>query len=321
MPRVTKRGKHELPKTRGGCLWKLFAVIVFLAIALFIAFQVFSSEEQVPSTLTPTPQVDSPEPTPIPTPEQVPTESLEVIETPRIDPFGEVEAEMFLHAEYVHYSIYYFSDGVWYSSDESSAMPAASVIKIFIMQYAYLLIERGELAESDMIGGHTVRRLIELMVQRSDNTATNILIDRFGMENINQFILEQGFSDTVLQRRMLDMDARNQGFDNYTSTRDAMEFLRRLYDNRMVFPYSEMLEIMEGQEIRTKIHLFLPSGTVVASKTGELPDVENDMGLVFTEGGVFAIVVFSDGVRNTTAARQAIGQLALQAYDYAVGGR
>ena len=249
-----------------------------------------------------------------PPPKQEQMLELEDATVIRESPFDETELR--LYAQNVYYSIYLFSEGMLYTNGDSPKMPAASVIKVFIMQYAYSLIAQGKLSADDTIAGQGVRQLIESMIQQSDNTATNILIDYFGMDEMNQYFLEQGFAETVLQRRMLDTAARNQGLDNYTSTRDALAFLRHLYINQTVFPYDEMLEVMKGQQVRTKIHLFLPPDTIVASKTGELHDVENDIGLVFAEDSAFAIVVLTDGVHNSAAARQAIGRLALQAYLY-----
>jgi beta-lactamase class A len=184
------------------------------------------------------------------------------------------------------------------------------------MRYVYHLIENGQITPEYMIHGQGVGQLIRGMIQWSDNHATNLLIDYFGMELINQYLHEQGYTDTVLQRRMMDMDARHQGRDNYTSTRDTMRFLKGLYYNQSRFPYSEMIEIMLGQEINTKIPLLLPSHTAVANKTGELHDVENDIGIVFGEGFSFAIVLLSSGVNNTGNMRHQIGQLALLAYDH-----
>ena len=226
------------------------------------------------------------------------------------------EDGLHFHSQEAYYSIYFFDHGIWYYNGESRQMPAASVIKVYIMRYAYSLIETGEISLDYLIAGQSVEQLIRGMIQWSDNDATNALIDYFGMESINQYLWEQGYTDTVLQRRMLDTQARAMGLDNYTSTRDAMEFLKRLYSYQFVFPYNEMLEIMSGQGINTKIPLFLPAGTPVANKTGELDDVENDIGIVFAEGSAFAIVVLSSGVHNTESMRHGIGQLALEAFEY-----
>ena len=285
-------------------------VVVAAGLLLLAACQIPGPEEDVQARAETTPQMIMAEPEPVPEPEPEPEPSPELWE----NPFS--EAALLQSAQIAHYSIYTFAEGRLYSNGDSPGMPSASVIKVFIMQYAYSLIGEGLLSEDDVIGWQTVRTLIERMIQQSDNIATNTLIDHFGMENLNQFFLAQGYTETVLQRRMLDMDARAQGLDNYTSTGDTMAFLRRLYENRLTFPYNEMLAIMEGQLIRTKIPSFLPFGTVVAHKTGELYDVENDIGLVFTEDAVFAIVVLTEGVWNGEATRQAIGQLALEAYLY-----
>ena len=234
----------------------------------------------------------------------------------RENPF--TDSQLLQYAGNAYYSIFFFSSEEEFFNEESPKMPAASVIKVFIMQYTYSLVEAGELSLNDSIGGQNISNLIHAMIRWSDNDATNILIDYLGMDSINQYLYQQGFTSTVLQRRMLDMEARALGLDNFTSTADVMNFLNRLYHNRMSFPYNEMLDIMLGQEINTKIPLFLPASAQVANKTGELPDVENDMGLVFTEEFAFAIVVLTSEVRNTYAIRQAIGELARSAYDYAL---
>lgn len=221
------------------------------------------------------------------------------------------------YSEDAFYNIFFFNRDIWYYNGESDRMPAASVIKVFIMRYVYSLKENGELSSDYYIHGQSIEHLIHSMIRRSDNYATNMLIDYFGMESINQYLLEQGFIETILQRRMLDMEARYQGRDNYTSTRDTMEFLKRLYYNRSTFPYSEMLEIMTGQEINNKILLFLPDSVSVANKTGELDDVENDIGIVFLQDSAFAIVVLTRGVTVNEDLRREIGHLAFMAYEYA----
>ena len=226
------------------------------------------------------------------------------------------EEELLAYSQEVSFSIYFFGEDIWYDNGESDRMPAASVIKVYIMRYVYSLMESGEISSDYLIGGQRAGELIRVMIQQSDNHATNALIDYFGMESINQYLLEQGYRDTVLQRRMLDDEARNLGLDNYTSTRDTMEFLRRLYSNQSIFPYNEILEVMLGQQFNTKIPLFLPDDATVANKTGELDDIENDIGIVFTEDAAFAIVVLSQGVNDTERMRRGIGLLALEALEY-----
>ena len=143
------------------------------------------------------------------------------------------------------------------------------------------------------------------MITVSDNDATNILIDHIGTELLNHFFSEKGYSNTKLQRKML-----SQGNENYTSLQDCMKYLRKLYENQGNPKYSTMLEIMKRQQVKTKIpsQLDVP----VANKTGELPTVENDVGIVFSNRP-YAIVVLTNNVSNSQEIRTGIGNLALEA--------
>ena len=220
-----------------------------------------------------------------------------------------------LNAANVYYGVYYFDSGSLSTSGNSAKTPSASVIKVFIMEYAFYQNALGLLDLDEALGGLTVLSQITLMIQQSDNNATNALIDFFGMDELNAFFLQRGYGDTVLDRRMLDFDRRAAGFDNYTSLEDCMAFLIKLFNNRAEEPYMHMIEIMKGQQVRTKIPLKLPSGVIAASKTGELDDVENDIGIVFAENAPFAIVVLSSGALSTANMRNAIADFALEAYN------
>ncbi|MBO0456593.1 serine hydrolase [Enterococcus hulanensis] len=200
----------------------------------------------------------------------------------------------------VAYGIYYFDDKKYLSNNNNEPMISASVIKVFIMEYLYYKGRTGETA-----GSQSVQSLIERMITVSDNDATNILIDHVGMETLNKFFSENGYSNTKLQRKML-----AQGNENYTSLQDCMNFLRKLYENQGNPKHSAMLETMKRQQIRSKIpsQLDVP----VANKTGELPTVENDVGIVFSNRP-YAIVVLTNNVSNSQEIRTGIGNLALEA--------
>jgi beta-lactamase class A len=220
------------------------------------------------------------------------------------------------NAGQVGYGVYYLNDPQTATLNPDQPFIAASVIKVFIMAYLYDQIKQQKLSETQLIGGNSLATLIHLMIQNSDNTATNTLIDFVGMPTLNQFIEKSGYKQTQLQRRMLDNVARSKGLDNYTSVHDTLLFLKRLYQQKDTFPASEMLTIMQGQTVKTKIPSQLPNGTVVANKTGELADVENDIGIVYRTDKPYIIVAFSNQVQNSAGERQAIGALSLAAYQY-----
>ena len=221
---------------------------------------------------------------------------------------------LYANANDVYYGICFLETGEYISSGNSSKTPSASVIKVFIMEYVFHLKSQGLLDMDETLGGKTIAALVSAMIQQSDNGATNTLIDFLSMQSINEFLIEAGYSDTVLGRKMLDFEMRDSGSDNYTSLDDCITFLKKIYANRSDDSYSQMLDILKGQQIRTKIPSKLPSGLVVANKTGELDSVENDIAIVFADGSPYAIVVLTNGVGDSAGMRAAIADFSLAVY-------
>ena len=211
----------------------------------------------------------------------------------------------------------YFSDltqkGGLYRGNET--MPSASMIKVFILALAYQDIADGTLSRNEtftltrdnVVGGSgtlqnraygtrvPLKELLEKMVIDSDNTATNILIDRLGMENINAYMQAHGYHSSVLRRKMMDLAALQAGRDNLTSVKDVGLLFKRLYNGTCVSPEldAEMLGIYDQQTDNDKIPARLPEGTVVAHKTGEVSDVRHDGGIVYTSNGDYVLVIFT----------------------------
>lgn len=211
-------------------------------------------------------------------------------------------------ADQVAYAIEYFQSGQQYTNRNRQPLIAASVIKVFVMEYVYL---KG-LDLNQMVGESSLGDLVSQMIQISDNQATNQIIEFIGMSTLNSYFQAAGYPDTVLEREMLDTTAQRAGKENYTSIPDVMTFLQRLYDHQGEAPYGAMLQIMMGQRVRTKIPAKLNAAIPVANKTGELAGVENDIGIVFADHP-FAIAVLSNGVSDSGAMREAIGNLAFAA--------
>ena len=200
------------------------------------------------------------------------------------------------------------------NSGQSGKMKSASVIKLYIMEYAYDLIGKNEITPDTKIGGKSLLSLVESMIIYSDNDSTNILINHFGMGKINEYISSKGYTDTVLARKMLDTAAAARGEENYTSVSDVMKFLDSLYENKDAFPQKDMLDIMKRQSVSTKIRHSIPSGVEIANKTGELSDTDNDVGIIFTQNGDFAFVCLTMGA-SPEPARSTIANTAKNLYE------
>lgn len=183
--------------------------------------------------------------------------------------------------------------------------PAASVIKIPVLVEALRLHQSGGLQlderipvrPEDRVGGFGVIKelgsveslslidLLTLMVIISDNTAANLCIERVGMQAVNDLTASLGLKNTVLQRKMMDMAARAAGLDNFTTPADMALILELLATRRILTPElcDLAVDIMKRQQVRDRLPLLLPAEAVVAHKTGELPGVRHDTGIVYVD--------------------------------------
>src|SRR2546430_2341963 len=74
----------------------------------------------------------------------------------------------------------------------------------------------------------TLGDVATFMIVLSDNGATNILIDRVGMDNINAEIARLGLAQTHLRRRMIDIEAARRGDENVSTPRELMALLEKV---------------------------------------------------------------------------------------------
>jgi len=193
---------------------------------------------------------------------------------------------------------------------------SASIIKLFIMGTAYEMAGRGSLDldqlitihASDMVGGagvlngaddgsaYSVKKLLELMITESDNTATNVLMDMIGQDNIQQFMIEKGCTSSILQRKMMDFAALKRGRDNYTTAADVGRFFWLLQAEQLTGS-QEMLRILFQQKDCECFPKALPDARI-AHKTGELVGVYHDAGIVYSQGKRYILCIMSSGSQN-----------------------
>ncbi len=105
-------------------------------------------------------------------------------------------------------------------------------------------VRRSDLvADSDIMGGLTPgvtkltnRDLATMMVPVSDNSATNVLIDLVGMDNVKQLMDSLGLKNTQLRRKMMDLKAAAEGRENISTPREMMHLLEALYRRKVFTP-------------------------------------------------------------------------------------
>lgn len=128
----------------------------------------------------------------------------------------------------------------------------------------------------------TLRDLCVLMIIVSDNTATNILIDRLGMDAVNETVRRLGLGQTTLRRKLFDAEASARGVENTIAAAEMGRLLEKLYRGQCVSPVAdrEMLDILRDQRLNGKMPFFL-HGTPIAHKTGEDSGITHDVGIVY----------------------------------------
>lgn len=193
---------------------------------------------------------------------------------------------------------------------------SASIIKIFIAGALYEDINSGIINHDEVIGD------LKLMLQKSDNDATNRLTRKLGggdaaagMARVNRFAESIGCHDTQHNRLMMDFN----GKENYTSAKDCSTVLRMIYTGTYITPEwsAEMLSIMKNQIDQTRITKYLPKGMVVADKPGALYEHSNgDVGIVFSPNGDYIICMISNEFQSTDVVRDNMGKLSLKVYEW-----
>jgi beta-lactamase class A len=140
----------------------------------------------------------------------------------------------------------------------------------------------GILFELPSVEQLSLRDAATLMIIVSDNYATNLVIDRVGLDRIQARIQEFGFHRTRLRRRMEDRVAAAQGMENVTTPHEMQLLFERLDDGSLLGPdlSRTALEILGRTQDVLGIRRQLPKDLVVQHKTGELDGVCHDVGIV-----------------------------------------
>ena len=144
----------------------------------------------------------------------------------------------------------------------------------------------------------SIRELNRLMIIRSSNLATNLLMERVACARVDAFIKELGIADMTVIRGLEDKKAYRLGMNNAASARSSTQMMKLIAEGKVVSRKvcDEMIEVMFGQEFNESIPALLPAGVKVAHKTGWTGDFFHDTGIVFPpDRKPYAISLFTHG--------------------------
>jgi beta-lactamase class A len=161
----------------------------------------------------------------------------------------------------------------------------------------------------------TLAQLSELMITVSSNLATNLLIERLGVENIQRGVHALEADGMRVLRGVEDSKAFQAGLNNTATARALERLLRAIARGEAVDASSSraMREILERQTFNDGIPAGLPAGTRVAHKTGEITKIQHDAAIVYAPHP-FVLVVLTRGIADPKESSALIATLTRQLY-------
>lgn len=214
--------------------------------------------------------------------------------------------------------------------------PQASAIKVPILLELFrraeedpgILRRRVEMTDEVRTGGSGVLNVLTdggsalsledyaiYMIQHSDNTATNVLIDELGMDAVNALSASLGATETLLQRKMIRPEESARGNENLSTPRDAARIMERIATCELPMGEDacarirEVLELRKGGPVRDPI----PSSVPVAFKPGGITGVATVWALVGVPDRPYVVVVMSNYGGNGGQVIEAVSELT---FDY-----
>ncbi len=218
--------------------------------------------------------------------------------------------------------------------DADRPVPGASTLKILILVEGHAQELEGSfrwtdghtLLDTDIVGGSgsfqherigsswTYLQYARRMIAESDNTASNILLRRLGMRNVNARAEKLGLAITRFEREFMDFDAQGQGRENWTTAREMGELARAIFRRQILTPAAcdDMIALLERTS-RGRIAAGVPKTIPVGHKSGTLPGLRHDVGWVRVPGRPYILSVFLDKVYQPPGAEEDRGVEAIEA--------
>lgn len=145
----------------------------------------------------------------------------------------------------------------------------------------------------------TLRRLNELMITMSSNFATNLLIERLGVEKIRATVTKLGADGMKVLRGVEDSKAFEKGMNNATTARALLVLFEKIGQGTAVSAAAdrEMVEVLKRQKFNDGIPAGVPNGTPVAHKTGTITRIHHDAGIVLGPKP-YVLVILVHGIQD-----------------------
>jgi beta-lactamase class A len=214
--------------------------------------------------------------------------------------------------------------GESYVLNGDDVMPTASLIKLAVMAEVYQQVKDGKIKMSDTLTLKTedkvpgsgvltdhfsegatfpLRDAVRLMIVFSDNTATNLVLDKIGIESTGKRMKEWGFPNTKVYAKSykasttsIDPEMSKKYGLGSTTANEMIGLIEKLQNGKLVDATAsgEMIEHLKKCDDKDKFPRLLPDNTVVAHKSGSVSNARTDAGIIYTTSGPVAVCVLTN---------------------------
>lgn len=243
------------------------------------------------------------------------------------------------HRGRVAVGVRHLETGQTFFRSPDRVMPTASLIKVCVLIEAYLQADEDRLSlrdpvtlkESDKVPGSgiltshfsegtilSLHNTLRLMVEVSDNTATNLVLDRVGIASVNKRMASWSLKETRINAKVFrgsttSVDpARTKKYGlGSTTAREMVQLFTDLgAGDRLRPPMKQaVLGLLSRNNEKDKFTRLLPAGTRVAHKEGSVSDARTDAGILYTRGGAIVVVVLTSENQDRRWVRDNAGNL------------
>lgn len=220
--------------------------------------------------------------------------------------------------------------GESYYSNERKIFEAGSLYKLWLMGAVYEKINKGEIAEDEILSQDvavlnqefgigqdeaeltedrvtlSVTDALRQMIVISHNYAALLLAEKVGVSGIKSFLSENGFNSS------------ETGTPPKTTASDIALFFEKLHQGKLVSPeYSQkMIELLKEQQSNDGLPKYLPDKSKVANKTGDIGWFKHDAGIIYTDTGDDYVIVVMSESDSPAGAQERIALISKAVYDY-----
>ncbi len=188
-------------------------------------------------------------------------------------------------------------------------------------------LSEGDEADRDVVAALgrtlTLRQLCEAMITVSSNFAANLLIEKLGVENIRRTVTSLGADGMHVLRGVEDQKAFDAGLNNTTTARALLVLLERIGQGNAVDKDSdaEMVRILARQKVSPDaIPAGVPTGIVVAHKTGNITRIHHDAAIVLAPRP-YVLVILVRGIEQLEKSAALMASVSRAVYESQVRAR